>query len=97
MAAQPMLYASSTRAYGTCSYWLGKVRSSLWLILRMNGILWAYFRATDPSTPYVVATALQPPSMASSTMLAGSKYAGFLANDAPAECSMPWSTGRIER
>ena len=30
-------------------------------------------------------------------MLSGSKYCGFGANDAPAECSMPWSTGRIER
>ena len=30
-----------------------------------------------PSTPNVVATALQPPSMASSTMLAGSKYIGL--------------------
>ena len=31
-------------------------------------------RLTAPSTPKVVATALQPPSIASSTMLAGSKY-----------------------
>ena len=29
-------------------------------------------------------------------MPSGSKYAGFLAKDAPAECSIPWSTGRIE-
>jgi hypothetical protein len=29
-------------------------------------------------------------------MLPGSKYCGFGAKDAPAECSMPWSTGRIE-
>ena len=29
-------------------------------------------------------------------MFSGSKYAGFGANDAPAECSMPWSTGRID-
>ena len=29
-------------------------------------------------------------------MFSGSKYAGFGANEAPAECSMPWSTGRIE-
>ena len=39
----------------------------------MNGILWAYRRATMPSTPKVVATALQPPSMASSTRFFGSK------------------------
>ena len=39
----------------------------------MNGIWWAYGRLTAPSTPKVVATALQPPSMASFTMLAGSK------------------------
>ena len=43
-----------------------------------------------------MATALQPPSMASLTMFFGSKYCGFGANDAAAECSMPWSTGRIE-
>ena len=49
-----------------------------------------------PSTPKVVATALQPPSMASSTMFLGSKYFGFGAKDAAAECSMPWSTGRID-
>jgi hypothetical protein len=35
------------------------------------------------------ATALQPPSTASLTMFSGSKYCGFGANDAPAECSMP--------
>src|SRR5687768_5929092 len=34
--------------------------------------------------------------MASFTMFSGSKYSGFLAKDAPAECSMPWSTGRID-
>ena len=42
------------------------------------------------------ATALQPPSIASSTMFFGSKYFGLGANDAAAECSMPWSTGRID-
>ena len=62
----------------------------------MNGMRCAYRRATAPSTPSVEATALQPPSMASFTMFSGSKYSGFLAKDAPAECSMPWSTGRIE-
>ena len=66
----------------------------MWLILTMNGMRWAYLRLTAPSTPKVVATALQPPSIASSTMLAGSKYIGFGANDAAAECSMPWSTGQ---
>jgi hypothetical protein len=34
--------------------------------------------------------------MASFTIPSGSKYIGFFAKDAPAECSMPWSTGRIE-
>src|SRR5258706_7467098 len=63
----------------------------------MKGILCANFRATEPSTPNVEATALQPPSIASFTMFSGSKYWGFGANDAPAECSIPWSTGRIER
>ena len=70
--------------------------SSLWLIFTMNGILCAYFRDIEPSTPNVVATALQPPSIASSMMFCGSKYFGFGANDAAAECSMPWSTGRID-
>jgi hypothetical protein len=42
----------------------------------MNGILCAYLRATEPSTPSVDATALQPPSIASLTMFSGSKYAG---------------------
>ena len=39
----------------------------------MKGILWAYFRATAPSTPMVEATALQPPAMASLIMFSGSK------------------------
>ncbi len=66
------------------------------MIFTMNGILCAHLRETAPSTPNVEATALQPPSTASSTIFSGSKYSGFGANDAPAECSMPWSTGRIE-
>src|SRR5437660_1689385 len=63
----------------------------------MKGMRCAYRRATEPSTPNVDATALQPPSMASFTMFSGSKYSGLGANEAPAECSMPWSTGRIDR
>jgi hypothetical protein len=55
----------------------------------MNGILWAYLRATEPSAPSVEVTALQPPSIASVTMFSESKYAGLGANDAPAECSIP--------
>ena len=43
----------------------------------MNGILCAYLRATEPSTPSVEATALQPPSIASFTMFSGSKYGGI--------------------
>ncbi len=57
----------------------------------------AYLRATAPRTPSVEATALQPPSMASFTIPSGSKQTGFFAKLAPAECSIPWSTGRIER
>ena len=34
-----------------------------------KGILCAYFRATEPRTPSVEATALQPPSMASHDVL----------------------------
>ena len=74
----------------------GYVRSSLWLIFTMNGILCAYLRETAPSTPTVEAIALVPPSIASWTRFSGSKYAGLGANDAPPECSMPWSTGRID-
>ena len=62
----------------------------------MNGILCAHFRLTAPSTPKVEAKALQPPSTASRTRFSGSKYMGLGAKLAPAECSMPWSTGRIE-
>src|ERR1041385_3062519 len=69
----------------------GNDRNSLWLNLRRKGILCAYLRATEPSTRRVVATALDPPSMASLTMMSGSKYMGFGAKDAPSECSMPWS------
>jgi hypothetical protein len=39
----------------------------------MKGIRWAWLREVAASTPKVDATALQPPSMASSTMLTGSK------------------------
>ena len=88
--------ASLTVPNSIWSNLFGYVSSSLWLILTMNGIWWAYLRATMPSTPKVEATALQPPSIASLTMFSGSKYSGFGANDAPAECSMPWSTGRID-
>ena len=49
----------------------------MWLSFTMNGILCAYRRDIGPSTPNVVATALQPPSMASFTMFSGSKYIGF--------------------
>src|SRR4051795_12844001 len=62
----------------------------------MNGNLCAHLRLTAPSTPIVDANALHPPSTASCTRFIGSKYFGLGANDAPAECSMPWSTGRIE-
>jgi hypothetical protein len=68
----------------------------LWFSFTRNGMRCAYLRATAPSTPSVEATALQPPSTASFTMFSGSKYAGFGAKLAPAECSIPWSTGRIE-
>ncbi len=63
----------------------------------MKGILCAYRRATAPRTPSVDATALQSAASASSTMLAGSKYVGAFAKLAAPECSIPWSTGRIDR
>jgi len=52
----------------------------------------AYLRATEPSTPKVEATALQPPSMASLTMFPRQNNRDFSAKLAPPECSMPWST-----
>ncbi len=39
----------------------------------MKGILCAHFLDTEPSTPKVEATALQPPSTASSTIFPPSK------------------------
>ena len=47
----------------------------------MKGILWAYLRATDPSTPRVEATALHSASWASFTMFSESKYRGLGANE----------------
>src|SRR6476646_2134611 len=61
----------------TWSNLFGSVSSSLWFILTMNGIRCAYRRDTEARTPNVDATALHPPSMASSTMLVGSKYLGL--------------------
>ena len=55
-----------------------------------------YLRATDANTPYVEATALQPPSIANSTMPCGSKHTGFGANDAPALCSIPVSYTHLD-
>ena len=69
----------------------------MWFTLTMNGIRWAYLRATVPSTPSVDATALHPPSIASSTIFAGSKYIRVRRERGAAECSIPWSTGRIDR
>ena len=63
----------------------------------MKGILWAYFLETEPKTPNVEVTPPHPPSIANLIMFSGSKYIGFGAKDAPAECSTPWSTGNIER
>src|SRR3989475_8947606 len=61
----------------------------------MKGILCAYLRATEPRTPNVDATALQPPSMASSTIFSPSKYAGFAEKDAPARRSSDRKSTRL--
>jgi len=66
------------------------------LSLRMKGILWAYLREVMANTPRVLATALQPPSMARLQMCSGSNMGRLGANDAAPLCSIPWSTGRIE-
>ena len=68
-----MSQARLTDVNMTWSNWFGYVSSSLWLSLTMKGILCAYLRLTEPSTPSVEATALQPPSSASLTMFSGSK------------------------
>ena len=94
--AAPRSLACSTEPNMTWSNLFGNVSSSLWFSFTMNGMRWQYLRDIAPRTPNVLATPLQPPSMASSTMFFGSKYFGFGANDAAAECSMPWSTGRID-
>jgi len=88
-AMAPMSNAWRTLPNIVWSNMFGYDNSSLWLILAMNGMRWAKRRDTEPSTPKVLATALQPPSIASSTMLCGSNIAGLGANEAPAECSMP--------
>jgi hypothetical protein len=49
-----------------------------------------------PRVPRVVAMALQSAAMARSHRRAGSKYSGFGEKLAAAECSIPWSTGRID-
>ena len=89
MPCAPMSMACRTVPHIVWSCWFGYDSSSLWLTFTMKGILWAYLRASSPRTPKVDATALQPPSRASFTIVSGSKYAGFGANDEPAECSMP--------
>ena len=69
----------------------------MWFIFTIKGILCAYFRETEPNTPRVEATALHPPSIANFRIFSGSKYIGFGVNDAAAECSIPWSTGRMDK
>ena len=68
----------------------------MWLIFTMNGIRCAYLRDTDAEHAerrgHRVAAALDREL----DDVRGSKYFGFGANDAAAECSMPWSTGRID-
>ena len=72
-APAPSSAALRTEANMIWSAPLGYVSSSLWFNLTMNGILCAYLRETAPRTPTVEATALVPPSIASLTMLSGSK------------------------
>ncbi len=71
--AAPRSKAWATEPNITWSNWFGRVSSSLWLTFTMNGMRWAKRRDTEASTPNVEATALHPPSRASSTMLAGSR------------------------
>ncbi len=71
--AAPSSWARLTEANSTWSKTFGYVSSWLWFSFTMNGNLCAYLRLTEPSTPTVEATALQPPSIASRTMFSGSK------------------------
>jgi hypothetical protein len=57
----------------------------------------AYFLHTVAKIATVDTHALQPPSSARRTMFSGSKYMGLGAKAEAAECSMPWSTGRMDR
>ncbi len=59
----------------------------------MKGILWAYLRATDAG-PRVLATPLQPASTASLIVMFCIEIHGVGGKLAPAECSIPPSTGR---
>src|SRR5919112_3548186 len=95
MPAAPSSHARWTLENRIWSYAFGDVINSLWLTLTMNGILWAYLRLVAPRTPSVDAMALQPPSSARRTRVSGSKYMGFGAKLAAAECSIPWSIGRM--
>jgi hypothetical protein len=65
------------------------------LIFTMNGILCAYWREQSPSTPKVVATALFRRRWRA-RRCSSDRSTGIEANEAAAECSMPWSTGRID-
>jgi hypothetical protein len=63
----------------------------------MNGILCAYLRATTPSTPKVEATRVAAALDGELHDVLGVEVrSGSWRSDAPAECSMPWSTGRME-
>ena len=79
------------------SYVFGRCKNALWFSFTMKGMRCTYLRDARPSVPRVVATALHSPARASSRRFSGSKYSGLLEKLAAAECSMPWSTGRIER
>lgn len=68
-----MSQAWSTEANRICSCTFGAVSSWLWFSFTMKGMRWAQRRATEPSTPSVEQTALQPASTASSTIASLSK------------------------
>ena len=68
----------------------------MWLSLTMNGILCAYWRGDRAEHAEGGGDRVAAALDGELHDVLGSKYAGLGANEAAAECSMPWSTGRID-
>ena len=62
----------------------------------MNGILCAYLRAIDAQHAEGRGDGVAAALDRELDDVLRIEVLGFGANEAPAECSMPWSTGRID-